>query len=150
MPRIRIAASADIPASATVVYGLIADYKVGHPSILPKPYFEDLLVLEGGRGAGTRIRFTMRAFGTRQTSHARITEPDPGHVLVETVEEKPIVTTFTVAPGHDGGSRVTITTEYHRAGILGWVEAFMAPRYLRKVYVAELQQLARVALRQGR
>jgi hypothetical protein len=147
MPLLRINASADIPASARVIYDLIADYRAGHPSILPAEYFENLIVEEGGRGAGTRIRFTMKAFGKRETSHARVTEPEPGRVLVETVDERPIVTTFTVVPEHDRRSRVTISTEYQAKGLRGWFELLMVPSYLRKVYAAQLQQLAQVAMR---
>jgi hypothetical protein len=42
--------------------------------------------------------------------------------------------------------RVTFTTRYERAGLRGWLERLIAPGYLRKVYVAELAQLERVAL----
>ncbi len=146
MPTLRVDASALIPAPASVVYALIADYKNGHPSILPPEYFENLVVEEGGQGAGTRIRFTMKAFGSKETSRAYITEPHPGRVLVETVEGRGIVTTFTVEASKSDESRVTVTTEYPAKGIRGWLEAFIVPRYLRKVYAAELRLLARRAV----
>jgi hypothetical protein len=144
MPILRISASADILAPAPVIYELIADYKAGHPSILP-PVFESLEVMEGGRGAGTRIRYTIKAFGSRETSHARITEPEPGHVLVETVEERDVVTTFTVAPQPGGKTRVTIATAYNAKGVRGWIEMLMVPGFLKKTYVAELQLIAQRA-----
>jgi hypothetical protein len=140
-----IHASALIPAPPAVVYGLIADYRVGHPSILPPEYFEDLVVEEGGRGAGTRIRFTMKAFGSRESSRALVSEPEPGRVLVETVEGRGIVTTFTVDPSPDGGAKVTLATAYPAPGLRGWFESFLVPGFLKKVYAAELGLLAQRA-----
>lgn len=145
MPTLRVEASALIPAPQPVVYGLISDYRRGHPSILPPEYFEDLVVEEGGQGAGTRIRFTMKAFGSRETSRARITEPHPGRVLVETVEDRGIVTTFTVEASQTNESKVTLITEYPTKGLRRWFEAFVVPRYLRKVYAAELRLIAQRA-----
>jgi len=149
MGNLRITASADVAASPAVVYGLIADYHAGHPSILPPEYFEDLVVEEGGKGAGTRIRFTMKAFGRREVSRARITEPEPGRVLVETVEGSGIVTTFTVDPA-PGGSRVTFDTDYPVRGLGGWLERLVVPGYLRKVYAAELLLLGQRASERAR
>jgi hypothetical protein len=146
---VRIESTARIPAPPSVVYALISDYRRGHPSILPPEYFEDLVVEEGGQGAGTRIRFTMKAFGSKQISRARITEPQPGRVLVETVEDRGIVTTFTVEGSTTDGSNVTLTTEYPTKGVRGWLEAFVVPRYLRKVYAAELRLLAQRAAEAG-
>lgn len=146
MSTLRVDASAIIQAPPPVVYALIADYRHGHPSILPPEYFEDLVVEGGGQGAGTRVRFTMKAFGTKEVSRALITEPEPGRVLVETVEGRGIVTTFTVEPSTGGESKVTLTTDYPAKGVRGWLEALVVPRYLRKVYAAELRLLARRAV----
>ena len=149
MPTLRISASSDLSAAPEVIYELIADYKSGHPTILP-PVFDNLLVLEGGRGAGTRIQYTVNAFGGSETSHARITEPEPGRVLVETVEERDIVTTFTVAPQASGKTRVTIGTVYKARGLRGWVEMLVVPGFLRKTYVAELRLIAQRAAEHAR
>ncbi|MEO8453409.1 MAG: hypothetical protein ABI647_26730 [Gemmatimonadota bacterium] len=81
-------------ASLRAVYGLIADDRKGHPSILPPQYFENLEVEEGGYGAGTRIRFTMLSYGTRRVCRAHVTEPEPGRVLVETDIETGTSTRF--------------------------------------------------------
>jgi hypothetical protein len=144
MPDITIATSATIAAPNTRVYGIIADYRVAHPSILPHEYFGRLEVLAGGRGAGTRIRFEMKAFGRTNVGVAEVTEPVPGRELRETLSDG-IVTTFLVEPLGDAESRVTITTKYHKPGLRGWMEKLLAPRYLRQVYTAELAQLGRVA-----
>lgn len=145
MPQVCATASAVIPAPPEIVYGIIADYRSGHPAILPPRYFRNLRVLEGGTGAGTRIAFQMGVWGTTRDLQATISEPAPGRTLVETLEDG-TETAFTVAPESGGrGSRVTIATAYHRPGLRGWVERVLSPPFLRSVYAAELRQLAAVA-----
>ena len=73
-----------------------------------------------------------------------ITEPEPGRRLVETLTDG-IVTTFVVEPVDEQRRRLTITTDCAKPGLRGWFERLLAPGYLRKVYVAELAQIARVA-----
>lgn len=143
MPEIRAASSALIPAPPPTVYGLIADYRRGHPSILPPKYFQNLIVEEGGLGAGTRISFQMRSFGTVRQAHARVTEPEPGRRLVETLSDDGIETEFTV-DGVAGtqSSRVTIATHYRKPGLRGWLERLLAPAFLHAVYGAQLRLLA--------
>ena len=84
MPTITAQHEERIDAPAAKVYGILADYRVGHPSILPEQYFGPLVVEAGGEGEGTVIRFTMKAMGKEHTVRARITEPEPGRVLHET------------------------------------------------------------------
>jgi Polyketide cyclase / dehydrase and lipid transport len=146
VPTVRVKASAEIPAPAAVIYALIADYRNGHPRIVPPAYFENLVVEEGGVGAGTRIRYTVKAMGAKQHARATITEPEPGRVLVETVDGGHTATTFTVEPGTGAKTRVTIATEHRATGLRGWVEALVTPGFLRKVYAAELQLIAQRAL----
>jgi len=142
MPQIRATASAVIMAPPATVYRLLADYHRGHPRILPPRYFRDLQVEAGGTGAGTRIRYQMRAFGMVRTFRTEITEPEPGRRLLETGIESGIATTFTVEPRDDGRhSHVTIATAYEKAGIRGWLERLLAPRLLHTIYRAELRQL---------
>lgn len=78
-----VTASALIPARRERVYNILANYREGHPRILPKQ-FSNLVVEQGGLGAGTVIRFQMSVFGRKQTFRAEISEPEPGRVLVET------------------------------------------------------------------
>jgi len=142
-----ISASAIIPARGERVYSLIANYKDGHPRILPKQ-FSNLTVEAGGVGAGTIIRFQMSLFGKKQTYRAAISEPDPGRVMVETdLDANGAVTTFTVSPGSaPADSKVTISTELRvRSGFLGKIERMLSTLLLRPVYVKELENLARVA-----
>jgi len=144
VPTIRATQSLSIPAPAAVLYDLIADYRNGHPRILPPEYFGRLDVLAGGRGAGTRIRFDMKAFGRTTTSEGTVTEPVPGRELRETLDSG-IVSTFLVESLTGESSRVTITTVYEKGGLRGWLERLVAPGYLRRVYTAELALLAREA-----
>jgi hypothetical protein len=147
----RIAESARIAAPAAECYAILADYRVGHPSVLPAPYFDGLDVEEGGVGAGTVIRFRMRMLGTTRTARARVTEPAPGRVLMETIPESNIVTTFTVVPDAGGaGCEVTIATEFpDRGGLLGAIERALVGRSLPRVYRKELALLAARAERRG-
>jgi hypothetical protein len=143
----RVEASAHIDAPPARVYGIIADYRVGHPGILPKP-FKNFVVEKGGIGAGTIIRFEVHAFGAVTRCRAIVTEPEPGRVLVETnVEPTESPTTFTVLPGANGGSDVTFLTEAttSRDGLAGVIERFLSKRFLRKLYTEELRLLARRA-----
>lgn len=142
-----ISASAIIPARRERVYSLIANYKDGHPRILPRQ-FSNLTVEQGGFGAGTVIRFQMSVFGKKRTFRAAITEPEPGRVLVETnLEANGAVTTFTVDPGHaPADSKVTISTELSvRGGFAGMIEKKLSTLLLRPIYFKELENLARVA-----
>jgi hypothetical protein len=141
-----VSQSAEIGAPADRLYGIIADYRNGHPKILP-PAFTGLTVEAGGVGAGTRIRVGMRVFGRVMTFPAEVSEPDPGRVLVErNLGDRPSVTTFTVDRLDAVRSRVTISTELPvRHGILGRVEQFITRRFLAPIYTAELARLAAVA-----
>jgi hypothetical protein len=139
----RVSAEAVIVAPPDRAFAVLADYRVGHPGILPRPPFVDLVVEEGGVGAGTVIRFRMRAFGVTRTMRAAVTEPDPGRVLVETDVEGKVVTTVTVDPA-DGGrrARVTISTDIEVGGrLLGWLRRRVADRLLRPVYLREIANL---------
>ena len=139
--------SARVEAPSEVVYGIIADYRNGHPQILPRQYFEWLEVERGGRGEGTVIRFQMRVLGQTRVLRAVVTEPEPGRVLVETdTGGVGPVTTFTVEP-EESGARVTFSTELTSAGgPVGMLERFVLRRVLRRIYARELEQLGRVAV----
>jgi hypothetical protein len=145
MPRIDVAESALIPAEPPVVYRILADYRIGHPAILPPRTFFDLVVERGGYGAGTVIRFSMRLAGVTRVVRGEVSEPDPGRLLVETYPDTGTVTSFTVDPQGDHESIVTIRTEWEPVGFRGVVESLLAPRLLRGVYVEELKRLARFA-----
>lgn len=151
MAKHTISASKLISAPVRSVYDLIADYRNGHPRILPKPYFVSLQVEEGGYGAGTVINFQMQLMGRVQSFHSTITEPEPGHTLVETDMNTGAVTTFTVDPRSDGQEAfVTIrTTTNVPDGIPGKIQGWLTTWLLRPIYEKELGQLDTVAKEQN-
>jgi Polyketide cyclase / dehydrase and lipid transport len=142
-----ISASRRIEALPAAIYSLIADYHDGHRRIVPPKIFRWLSVDKGGIGDGTEIRFAMRVFGSMRTARGIVTEPQPGRVLVESYPDTGDITTFIVEPTQDAGaSSVTITTDLHVAdGFSGRLQGFMAERFLRPLYLEELQRLADLA-----
>jgi hypothetical protein len=131
-----------INAPAAMIYEIVADYRNGHPRILPKPYFLSLDVEEGGFGAGTIVNFKMRILGQTRSFRSLITEPDPGRVLLETDLASDVATKFAVFPLEDESrTQVTIITELQGRNR---VENFVAKIMLQKIYGQELEQLARL------
>jgi hypothetical protein len=146
MNRNTIEASAVIDAPAERVYGIVADYRVGHPRILPPP-FGRMEVERGGYGAGTLIRCEMKVMGRMQSFRAEISEPEPGRVLAERNLDGSFVTTFIAEPLDGGRTRATIRTEMlrPRRGVLGAAERFFTRRFLLPIYRKELRLLEQVA-----
>lgn len=147
-PTYSVSATARVQALSQRVYGIIADYREGHPRILPKQ-FTSLVVEQGGVGAGTVIRCEMRLLGQRQTFRAAVTEPEPGRVLRETIiEGDPLITTFTVVPSAGGREcEVTIqSTVPVKPGVRGMIERFFVPRLLAPMYQEELGRLSTYAI----
>ena len=143
---VTVEARATVRAPADRVYELIADYRVGHPRIVPPKYFQNLIVERGGRGAGTVITYEIKLLGRVRHDRARVTEPEPGRVLVETVDEQSIVTTFRVEPAGASASNVTISTVVPtRRGLAGALERVLVRALLAPVYRDELALLNRVA-----
>lgn len=131
------------------VYATIADYRHGHPNILPKRNLYDLKVEQGGYGAGTTIRFKSRLLGVEESFYQRVSEPAPGRVLMEQDIDSPRneVTTFTVLPIEQGRkAQVEIATTMNAsAGVAGVVERAIVPAALRRIYREELGLLEAVA-----
>jgi len=143
----RVTVTRRVAAPARIAYDLIADYRTGHTQIVPPKVFQNLHVEEGGYGAGTKITFDVRAFGSTTNIRADITEPTPGRVLVETEPDQKVVTTFSVEPIADGSTcDVTIDSVFKsRDGVLGKIEQSLAKPFLRRVYKDELQRLETIA-----
>ena len=148
MVAIQVTAERAIDAPATRVYGYIADYRQHHPRFLP-PAFSHVQVEQGGVGAGTVIRFRVKAGGRTQEYHQRVSEPVPGRTISEQNIDSDLTTTFTVTP--DGRNcRVQIATTWQRAGIGGVIERIFAPRLLSPLYADELERLNRYAREQAK
>jgi hypothetical protein len=133
--------SRTVRAPAALVYGVIADYRDGHPHIVPRQ-FSNLVVEQGGYGAGTVFTFQAHAFGATRTVRAMVREPEPGRVLEEVMGGGG-ATRFTVDPVEDGrASHVTISTHMPRSsGLRGMVETMLSGWFLRRVFREELARL---------
>jgi hypothetical protein len=149
MGRITTKAAAILDACPEDVYATIADYRQGHPRILPKENLYDLQVEQGGYGAGTVIRFRSRFLGIEQSLYQRVSEPEPGRVLVERDIESAQneIVTFTVAPLEQGRkSHVEISmTMNTSSGFKGLVEGAVVPTLFPPVLRKELRLLEGVA-----
>jgi len=152
MTTYRVTATRRIHAPAHVAYDIIADYRDGHPRIIPPPWFRDIRVDQGGVGSGTTFDFDIYAFGSKRTLHAVVSEPAPGRVLAETYPEEETVTTFSVDPvDGDRACNVTITSDVRaRDGLAGRIERALMRRFLARVFAAELARLDDVARSQAR
>lgn len=144
MREITVEVSAVIEARAKDVYAVLTDYPGGHHAILPKEYFTNLTVIEGGQGAGTVIDVSMSVMGTNSHYQFHVTEPEPGRVLMETDDKAGVVTKFTVEPvDGEKRSRVTITTHSRVSnGLRGYVERLVNPIIMQRIYRRELEILA--------
>ena len=138
MRQITAKAAAILDARPEDVYAIIADYQHGHPHILPKERLSDLQVEQGGYGAGTIIRFKVNTFGFVETAYQRVSEPEPGRVLVEQDidSSRNATTTFTVTSVEQGQkAHVEITTTMNPSpGLQGFVERLLVPLIQPPVY----------------
>jgi hypothetical protein len=149
MSQITAKAAAILNARPADVYAIIADYQRGHPRILPKGRLYDLRVEQGGYGDGTIIRFKVKTLGFEQSAYQRVSEPEPGRVLMERDIDSPrqATTTFSVTPIDEGQqARVEIVTTMNSSpGFRGLVERLLMPRIQPPVYRRELKLLEAVA-----
>ena len=135
--------SAIIDSPPSHVYHILADYQEGHPAILPKKYFSKLIVIEGGVGAGTIFETQINFMGIRQKYHVEVSEPDPGHILVETDEISGVVAMFCVDPV-EGGSKSHLTISMRNIvsrGIKGLIENLLNPYINRRICTEEIDLL---------
>ncbi|MEP6494451.1 MAG: SRPBCC family protein [bacterium] len=147
MPKHRVTATRRIAAPAPITYAIIADYRDGHPHILPPDYFRNLRVESGGVGAGTVITFDMRVLGSTKPTRGTVAEPSPGRVITEHYAATDVLTEFTVEPAKDGTAcDVTIASNLPvHGGLAGMLERAFMNRYLRRAFDAELTLLDTVA-----
>src|SRR5947209_8220246 len=145
MGQIKVTAAKVLDARPEDVYASIADYEHGHPHIVPQESIYDLQVEEGGYGAGTIIRFKFKALGAEFAFRQRVSEPEPGRVLVEQDIDSPqnAMTTFTVTPVENGQkSHVQIVTTMNASpGFQGLAQRILVPMINGRVYRKELKLL---------
>ncbi|MGW4635078.1 SRPBCC family protein [Nocardia sp. NPDC004415] len=119
----------------------IGDYETVRPRILSSHY-RDYKVIEGGKGAGTVVEWTLQATEKRSRNvRANVTVSDS--ILTERDANSTMVNTWTVTP-EGTGSRVTVRTTWQGAGgIAGIFEGIFAPLGLKKIQAEVLGNLAR-------
>jgi hypothetical protein len=129
-----------IAAPAEQLFSYVADFREHHPRILPAA-FQDFTVESGGVGLGTvtSSRFTLG--GRTETIRTRVARVEPGRLIEEVVETRPMTTIFRFLPGA-GLTTVWIETTWQpRGGPSGLLERLFAPRMLSRVYADELDRL---------
>ena len=142
-----ITAEREMAAPAEVLYHLLADYRTHHrPDGFLPPAFTDMEIHHGGVGAGTDVSWVNDLGGRKRPIRASITEPQPGHTMVETAPG--LVTTFTVEPTPAGG-RVRFETVIDEPGLQGVLTRLFAPRMLAPIYADELDRLGAAAREHG-
>src|SRR5687768_10589410 len=144
MSTINVDYSMIINARPEDVYAVFRDYRVSHPAILPKPYFEYLTVEEGGLGAGTKFTAGMNILGTKSTFSATVSEPEPGRMILEKDDEERLKTYFIMDPVENGQKTlVTLRTIAQTSpGFKGIIERLTMPSLLRMIYKKELANVA--------
>jgi uncharacterized protein YndB with AHSA1/START domain len=143
MSRLHVETERVIAADPKRVYAFLADYRDKRPQILPVNFL-DYTVEQGGRGAGTVIRYRLRAARRERPYQMRVEEPEKGRVLRERDANSSLVTTWTLTSTEDGRqTRVTLASEWEGAqGIGGFFERTFAPSGLRRIYADMLDKLA--------
>lgn len=150
MSDIHVSVSRIIAAPPEAIYAILSDYHTGHPSILPRQYFKEIVVEEGGVGAGTVVRVAMEVMGSKQTYRLVVTEPQPGRVLAEADAAAGTATRFVLEPVGEQQTRVTIATDARPSnGLRGFMERLVNPPLMRRMYDEELRLLEEV-VRRGR
>ncbi len=143
MNKLHIEVSEVIDAPVESVYAIIADYRDAHPAILPRPYFQDLTIVQGGRGAGTELRLTMRVWGQTFHYHQMVSEPEPGRIIEERDLDTDQMTRFYFEPVDAGQhTRVTIASDFPVApGVAGIMQRMTQPSITRQLYRKQLANL---------
>jgi hypothetical protein len=129
----------DAPADA--IYHCLSDYNLHHrhqPEGFLPAAFTELEVLRGGVGAGTLMRFTTRIGGRSVTRTQEVSEPEPGHILVEQGNGEG--STFTVEPRGER-TLVRIETTLLVSGLEGMVMSLVGQRMISSIYADELTRL---------
>jgi hypothetical protein len=130
-----------LDAPADVIYHCLRDY-INHHRHQPEGFlpaaFTRLEVLRGGVGAGTLMRFTTRIGGRSATRTQEVSEPEPGHILVERGDGEGSV--FTVEP-RGARTLVRIETTLLVSGLEGMLMPLVGQRIIGAIYDEELTRL---------
>ena len=147
MAHVKATAERTVSAGKQEIYEFISDFREKHPRILTEA-FADYAVEEGGKGAGTLVRYRLRA-GRERPFRMRVEEPEPGSTLKESDEDSSFTTTWRLFPQGEDRTRVRVVVEWNGArGVAGFFERLFAPAGIRRVYEGVLERLDEV-VREG-
>jgi hypothetical protein len=141
MAQVTARASRTIDAPAERVRAAVADYETVRPRILTENY-GDYRVESGGRGAGSKVHWTLQATKKRVRDQlVEVSEPAEGRI-VERDTNSSMVTTWTVTPAGEGSSTVEVETTWNGAGgVGGFFERTFAPKGLQRIHDGVLAKL---------
>ncbi|WP_131784522.1 SRPBCC family protein [Protofrankia symbiont of Coriaria ruscifolia] len=142
MAEIKVTVDRVVTAAPATVIEALGDYKGVRAETWPET-ITDYEVLEGGTGAGTRIRYRLHATRRRiRNVEAVVSAPEPGRSLAEADQNSSLRTVWTVQPAGSGTTRVSVETSWAGAsGIGGFFERTFAPIGIRKLYNGVLDKL---------
>jgi hypothetical protein len=149
MKQIKVKAAAVLAARSEDAYATIADYREGHPNIMPKENWYNFQLEQGGYGEGTVYHITSCVLGVEKSYHHRVSEPEPGRILVEheigSIPEE--TNRFTVRPLEQGEKcHVEIAVTMNPSpGLKGLVERVVVPLVIPALLCKELKLLEAVA-----
>lgn len=140
MKHYEVTVERSIQASRERVYNLIIDMEE-HRRILPKQ-FEALEVLEGGKGAGTVFRLTMKVLGTRSALVMTVSEPEAGRIVHEQDPSAGVTTIWELIPESGDRCMLRLTSRFpSKPGFSGWAERLVTSSLIRKIYRRELENM---------
>ena len=147
---IHVESQATINAPPATVYSIIADYRVAHNAILPRPFFQSMDVEKGGFGAGTVVLLRTKMMGQILEMRQIVSEPEPGRIIQEKDFDGDLVTRFVFDPVNNGQqTRLTISTDFPVSkGIKGLFERFLIPTMFPPVYQQELENISAYVAKQ--
>lgn len=142
MPEFTVTALAMVDAPPERIRTSIADYREFRPAILTQ-HFSGYEILEGGRGAGTRVRWTLNPgrWTKRRARDWEVTVEETDGALIEHDAHSSAVMAWTVIPAPGGRSAVQLELTFTTAGGLGGLRDRSRANKLHHLYGETLHEL---------
>lgn len=141
MYEIRVSKVINAPRQA--IYTVIADYRVGHNAIVPRPFFSDIVVEEGGYGDGSLISFEITVGGQTVPYRQRVSELENGRIIQEANVDNDGITQFILDPVGDNKTEVTIYIQMEKpTGMFAFMERWITIAFSKWLFNKELNNLA--------
>lgn len=142
MAETSVVALAMVDAEPERVRASIADYREFRPAILTS-HFSGYEVLEGGRGGGSRVRWTLNPgkWTKRRAREWEVTSEEVDESLVERDAHSSTVMTWTVVAAPEGRSAVKLALTVQTPAGLGGLRARSRANKLHHLYGETLFEL---------